>query len=596
MQRKSIIAITILAVAILTAPPAVGSWKSLGGYEPDTRFDEVDGWMWPEPNPTRTPKVYLNVVPSNPDLAVNPNSAELGSRIQPVGKMGFEAFYGVWVDCNKDGYIGHFETAMFEYRSEILTDQTVCPFGNSPHNVRDINPVSSGWVSELLWISPPSGADGNGDGVPDGRDGRSYKDLGARIWGDYGLPGDTMGQDRCAPLEPVNVSTAGYRGAPRGTYQSTGAFLDYADCLLAHRGFDLLQPTLADVGLGFDEEHAKRRSFDQEGHPLNQQTLGRSDHNQTMLKVYDCSGPRERVQTGQSNVRTEEQRNLPGGYKSPYIIVTDAYGQLTIQLHWNQTSGSGPANTSIREVTPTYRVPSVGSPNTGGSAAGTYSHVTRGAQTDCDPGDKGGDVYSFGEGDVVPELAVAKNRVTARFGFFEEQRSGAGKRGNPFEGGVYPVVRGVGLVIASGSRWYWEADANDPPVLPQVVRTSDFQFQGGEYWTFYANMSSTLLSTGIVTPANGATGSYGDEWCGGQRSGIVNGFVCDPDQWYRGKDGALARDSTGRPLADYYPKIGQTYYMRDIDCFDGSLARGQPVYASSALLSERGPCVDAATP
>lgn len=592
MQRRTILAITILAAALLTAPGALGSWKSLGGYEPDTVHDETGGRMWLDSNEDTVRKVYLNVVPSNPDTAVNPNVAALGSRIQPVGKMGFEAFYGVWVDCNRDGYIGHAETAMFEYRNEILIDQSLCPLGTE-HNARDVNAVSSGWVSELRWISPPSGVDRDGDAIPDGRDGRSFHDIGARIWGDYGIPGDTMGGERCVPIEPVNA-TATFRGAPRGTYQSTGAFLDYADCYTSHKGFSTLAPTLAGAGFGFDAEHTEKRSFNQEGHPLNQPTLGRSDYNQTIVSAYDCSGRRERIQTGVSDAKTED-RDLALGYRSPYVEFTNGQGELSVELHWNRSLGATDRNSSIREVEPAYRIPRAGTVDTDGSVAGTYAHTTRGASTECDPGDKGGDIYSYNEGDVVPELAAGKNRVTVRFGFYEEQRSGKGQRGNPFEGGVYPGMRGAG-VLFSGSRWYWEADTSDPPVLPQLIRSDDMGVQGGAYWTFYANMSASLITTKGLSLPQTTPGSYGDDWCEGVRSGAVRGFVCEPDKWYRGADGSLARDSTGRPLADYYPKIGHAYYLRDVDCFDGSVARGQPVYASGALLSEDGPCEDARTP
>lgn len=592
LQRRSILAISILTIALFTAPSALGSWKSLGGYEPDTRNDELDGWMYLGPNQGVERKVYLNVVPSNPDLAANPNVAALGSRIQPIGKMGFEAFYGVWIDCNKDGYIGHAETALFEYRSELLIDQSLCPLG-SDHNVRDANPVASGWVSELRWIAPPTGVDQNGDGIPEGRDRRIYHDLGARVWGDVGVPGDTMGGERCVPVEPVNA-TGTFRGAPRGTYRSTGAFLDYADCYTGHTGFRVAHTGLNAVGLGFDAEHVEKESFNQEGHPLNQKTLGRSDHNDTMMRVYDCSGRRDRVQTGMSDVKTEDG-NLALGYRSPFLVVTNDKGELSPAVHWNRSLGSS-SSSRVTGAEPSYRLPAPGAANTGGSVAGTYAHVTRGYGTECDPGDKGGDIYSYNEGDVVSEIASAKNRVTVRFGFYEEQRSGTGQRGNPFEGGAYPGMRGVGLVIASGSRWYWEADTNDPPVLPQLVRADDFSFQGATYWTFYANMSASLITQNGLKLAAASPGSYGDDWCQGDRTNVVRGFVCDPNQWYRGVDGLPARDTSGRPLLDYYPKVGHTYHLRDVDCFDASIMRGVPVYAGATLLSEDGPCDDALTP
>ena len=589
MRRTIAIATTLTLTVVLTLPAALGDWSSLGGFEPDTLLDVNGPWMWPDANQEAKAKVYLNVVPSNPDLAVNPNVGLLGSRFMPAGKLGFEAFYGVWVDCNKDGYIGHAETALFEYRGELLLDDSLCPL-NSPHRYADANVVAHNWVSELLWISPPGGADGNRDGVRDGRDGRSYHDVNARVWGDFGVPGDTMGGEFCPPVGAVDVTLfMEFDGAPRGTYHRTGLLLNYIDCYLNHRGFDAAQAALAPLGLGFDEQHRQDKDFDQEGHPLNVDTLGEPEHEDTMLSVWDCSGPADRVRTGQRGLSTPEDFAIgTTGYKAPVVALTDENGDLMVGVYqYDETLGDG--KEAIIEENVTYRVPRLGDANPDGSVAGTYAHATRGAtegaaEEECGETDTGGNMYELIEQDGAAELANRKNRVTALFSFYEEQRSGKGKRGNPFEGGVYPVMRGPGLVLASGSRWWWSADSQEPPTLPPLFRTDRLEPQGHVMWTFYANMSSTTLGRGVFTPAGGATGLYGSEWCGSSTTGVVDGFVCDPTLWYLNPDGSAI------PNSEFWPRPGTPYHLRDVDCYDGSPSKNSPVQAGGALLASDGPC------
>jgi len=574
-------------VIALTAPTAVGTWYALGSYEPDTIYDETGGYMWLEPNQELNTHVYLNVVPSNQETAVNPNVGALGSRMTPPARLSFEAFYGVWVDCNLDGYIGHAETALFEYRAELLPDNSPCPIASkgTPHGhlYSDTFAPADNWVSELLFIGPAGGADGNGDGFPDGRDGRKYNDPYTRVWGDHSLVGTQLQENQCTGLTDY----------PPGTFQQTGIMLNHADCYTDHRAFTAGDGVLSVFGMGYDDEHRDAQSFDQEGHPLNVNTLGHADHEESMVSVYDCADPREPVNTPAQDVQTPDGQEVVLGYVAPYVVLTDEDGDLEGSgLYWNQTTGSGEGDPRVITTNSSRRLPTTPSgANPDGSVAGTYADYTRG-QGECAEDSEGASIYGFLETNDVDTTVHQKNTVSAVFRFYEEQRSGAGKRGNEFVFGPYPVMREQGIVIASGSRWWWDAPADGEPSLPPLVRSSDLEPEGGDYWTFYANMSSFTTELGLEYP--GAIGTYGADWCQGQDTGVIKGFQCDPTEWYVAPDGThLTAADSDRWQAEYLPIPGTEYHVRDVDCLDGTVARGSGVQASAAPLSTDGPCADA---
>ena len=572
-----------MACAALLAPTAMATWRGLGSYEPDTRWDEVGGYMFTEANAERVEKVYLNVVPMQRETAVNPNTGATGSRVLTPGNLEFQAIYGTWIDCNKDGYVGHAESVLFDYQAQLLLDTSLCPSGayggNDMYN-------QQGWVSELRWIAnyvapgAYGGFDGNQDGIPDGRDGRVIRDLGAHIWGDFGVPGDTMGREIC-PRDPT-----------RGATERTGAFLTWADCLTSHRLWDAADGALTPVGLGFEEED----DFDQPGHPLNIGTLGADDGGQTMVGVWDCNDERDEVQTGQSQIKTQPTNYsdpLSGTTNTlPWFQVIDEDGHLNITGWSAGTYGDDWRQATFFNFEPVLpRDLAPGNPNTGGSAAGTYNHTMSGSTNDgCGSRAR---VYDNVESGTVPEKSGAKNRVTVRFTYYEEQRSGASKKGGPFYGGqLYPIVRSGNLLLIAGTQWY--ATSNAPselgangPTPPQLVRTSDLQPEGGLYWSFYANLTSESLTHGLQVPPS-APGIYGNEWCSRSSDPKTNGgFVCDADLWYVRPDGSR-QDTT------FWPLPGQAYHLRDVDCFDGTLVRGTPARASLADLNPSGACADAA--
>jgi hypothetical protein len=125
------------------------------------------------------------------------------------------------------------------------------------------------------------------------------------------------------------------------------------------------------------------------------------------------------------------------------------------------------------------------------------------------------------------------------------------------------------------------------------------------YITFYALVSpGAVTAYGLQLP--GMTGTYGAEACGSTRTGVLHNWSCDPTTWWRdptGKDISPRDSRTLGPGPDgrgvlIDTRIGDTYNMRDVDCYDQTVQalRGTPVngdlpfwardYVSSTVRSE----------
>jgi hypothetical protein len=142
-----------------------------------------------------------------------------------------------------------------------------------------------------------------------------------------------------------------------------------------------------------------------------------------------------------------------------------------------------------------------------------------------------------------------------------------------------------GQSLREGVGWHGESS---PRGEASLLR-NDLQPDRPVYTTYYARIGGTTL--GLVS-IPGGSGIYGSEWCGGASTGIKRGFDCDPSHWWNPAFGVAPEPNTGfsdEPLGE---RPGAPYQLRDIDCFDGALARGVPVYASLAFLGEAGPCAE----
>ncbi|HVM45676.1 MAG TPA: hypothetical protein VM582_07045, partial [Candidatus Thermoplasmatota archaeon] len=104
-----------------------------GAYEPDTIYD-LAGWNVLHPDTSSGISLYLNGfgAPGGPLLTtVNPNVAAVRSSFGPAPYLPV-ALFGIWRDCNRDGYVGTAEHGLLEYRSTLLLDDAVCPRGTPP--------------------------------------------------------------------------------------------------------------------------------------------------------------------------------------------------------------------------------------------------------------------------------------------------------------------------------------------------------------------------------------------------------------------------------------------------------------------------------
>jgi hypothetical protein len=119
------------------------------------------------------------------------------------------------------------------------------------------------------------------------------------------------------------------------------------------------------------------------------------------------------------------------------------------------------------------------------------------------------------------------------------------------------------------------------------------------FTTAYARLNRSDISRyGWTLPAF-LPGVFGSEACGGSTGSPgardINGWACDPTKWYRADDGSDTMPYTsggaqyGKPLA---VRVGETYDMTDVDCFDGHLATvaGVDVKASADDITNAQPC------
>lgn len=542
--------LSVLLAAVLLAPLGASTWSLNGAHEPDTPQD-VEGYRMfldPDTSPGGM-RVYFNamLVDANGLTWMNPNLGALHSRIAPAGRMSATAWLGVWKDCNKDGYVGHVETALMEYRNEILLDKSVCPVGSMWNHHT--------WVSEFIHIGP-EGQPPNSASFP-----RLITDPEAYVWGDFGRPGNANEIHYDCPQSSF----------PRGSFDSTGGLIAALDCRLGYNLARSVNDASADLGLplAFDDPVHPDRDCD---HPLNVQldTYGNSwcdngdagtiDGNagDPAFTVWDCSnGP-----TDGYAVDVRDPTAPPGQTGALSRVagfgITDDDGTYG----WRPVEGnaSNGIYLQVREIAPVS--PIVGNPD--GSVYEGYQHAS---DPQCDVGDASNDGLGEGVLGAPPDPATnptdGKRMADFNMGFNAPCCLGT-HQGYPASAGV----RGVG----SGP---WDADAGatyDPPTyLGGTVRTGDLAPAGGLWFTFYARLGPGTFARGVGVPPAG-TGYYASETCGSNDGGIHQGWNCDVSLW------------GGRAVP------GLTYHLRDTDCHDGEIVGGTGLRASLADVSPDPGC------
>lgn len=527
MRKTTTILIAFLLTAGALFPLASAGWKYRGTNEPDTQFDELDGFMWDDTDTTNDQsnrRVYMNGYAHVAQVWLNPNVGALGSRNQPGTEVSMSVMLGIWKDCNGDGYIGLAEAGALEYRVELLTDTTTCPpqsivVGNEP----DFYPFNDGnWVREFLWI---------GDDPNNRRFNPTVFPIdGTKVWFDWGRP-DQLPGTTCPTTGAISV-------------RSTGAFLEWADCFTGYSGVRALN----------DAEDAT-------GAPVGGWDLSDVEHSENTLNVpnplwaplYGEDGD------GFGDGTLGRDHHASGERSERFATV------------WVCGEDSSEPNTNP-EVNPEGSVYETGNE--------TYNSVQHGNCKSDDPDSDQGLPYVALEGNTESQNADAgKDRASDHMIFGPGSRSRLNAASSVL--GPYSPTD-LGLTVER------DLDTIGPSWRSNILwgRTPTPVTRAGEptpaqYMTFYASLGST---SGLQLPNGGAVAVYGKmpgQPCNNIDFGVNAGWKCEPAAWQ-------GRCTVDKIDAERCVLVGQEYHLRDIDCWDGRLVAGVPVYASSAMLGE--PC------
>ena len=625
MQHKKFIVTAV--VALMAAVPAAGAWSSQGAFEPDTLRDVQDGFMFLEPDtdPAESKEqVYFNLIQHAYVTSVNPNvgAAKTGIRSTPTQTL--SAFLGVWKDCNADGYIGAAESAIHEYRSELLLDSTICPAGGVYN--------SGDWVYEFRWI----GWNDQTSNETNFGFRNIVNDTSSRVWADLGLPG-AVGGGTC----PINPQ-------PEGTTASTGGMISYLACA---NGIIIEGINAADgltggaLNLYIDPEERPQESdstlnqrfpahlwYDPYGETNDEKTglleeyeshRGDESHSKnSAFSTWDCSNPRGTAEVTDPTGQLGGVEDPTGELFDEPIAFTDEDGVIV---------AIPSANPSLNNPTGSYQ--DALNDTESGITLGGYPFADsenphRGCQSDptfvqgetTNEVPSGASVGNVGRRSHDFDFAFSTNLLTqinwkvldddvdsCVFGPIDAEDCEDSNLVEGLDGTIpedTPTDFGVGYQRSGaffGPMWY---AVNNLVREPQLV-TRDGEIAPRTILTGYAYVDTSLLSPG----ATRTTSTYGAEWCNGATTGVVNTFDCDASHWWNPKyDPSTSDMPTATANTDetcYDPetqefnklsgcrdtgvKAQQEYQLRDIDCYDGMVVYNT-AYASLVPFAEGGVC------
>lgn len=545
MRKTATLTIAFLLTAGALVPAAAAGWKYRGMNEPDTDRDVNDGLMFQTPDQAAgPPKVYFNGFAHESLTWINPNAAAAGSRMQPgVDAIDMSALLGLWKDCNRDGYIGNSELGLFEYRSELLIETDLCPRTPVPANC-----TSTGTPATAPACPTPYPFNDGGwvrefiwIGNRLSPVNPTYVNVpGTAVWFDFGRPEDQPGTT-CPLLGSMS---------PR----STGAMLEWGDCFTRFRGVDTLNQAQDISGLpvgGWDKSDVEESDA----------TLNLD--NPAWVPLYGEDGQGWSGAFGRDN---QEAGTRP----DRAVTVWDCQGDASAPDASPQVNPSGsvyePANETYNIATKNGDCKTEGTtttsnnalpwPNLNGEAESTNAFQGKDAVSDYM-------VWTAGNRKQVP--------AQVPIGPFAPHDLGLA------------VERDLDTVGSS-----WKANTRFT-MDPQFVDRGTLTLSTARYLTFYASLGST---SGLNLPAS-VVMTYGGHACDAGETGISDGWNCDGQAW---KDRCVLDDV----LASQCIIVRKAYNLRDIDCWDGQVARGVPVYASSmAVPQELGgnpPCAASQVP
>ncbi|MFA5861569.1 MAG: hypothetical protein WDA16_07730 [Candidatus Thermoplasmatota archaeon] len=590
-MRKQLIAIATLVA--LSMPTALG-WGMLGSYEPDTKLDTTGGWMYGTTDVSSNQavrKVYFNGFYGqcyyNVCEPFNPNVAAVRSGVHSTEYLQY-AMLGVWKDCNKDGYVGLGDRGWFEYRAELLLDVSVCPKQTLSSTIpRDWFPFHNDgvWVKEFLSIQWNDYYSLSAANIYDVNP-WNINDNGARVWADHGL----------APAYSIGCY---YTSFPVGTFRSTGGLLHTVDCVDSYRVTDTFD-TVADSNantkpLSFSDAPRDQANSDS---TLNEPNpWGNEREDDSYVQVWDCTKPSP----------LHAVPNTPPGTPVSNTVGENAGSDKSSPtyrvLH---VDSSTDYNVSMPKVPP--------SATPSGSAAGTmnatgsgFDHCTRNQQHDSH-NHMGDSLAGLPYDESATTETPARTQPDDAMRPWEQGRPAApyaGVLGKSSPGGTSDKADGdLGLHVTStdgvwsGNRvWHQE-----------TVFTGSGGVAPVKYETYYAFVS-TASTYGLSLPKGTAMGTYGSEACGTSTTGIKNGWDCDKTHWYkdalgddlRPRSHYLGPDPNPPPntICAYYSQQsnpnagclsygalpGDSYNMKDIDCYDQSVQQARAAGVGYGLLT-----------
>lgn len=535
MRRPKATSVALALALLVLAPSAWAQWSSKGETEPNTAYDT--GWRTP-PVPSTTTAVYFNGFAgawAGAPTSANPNLAT-GSRVQPY-PYAPSALLGVWVDCDRDGYIGNASLGAIEYSSRLLPPHHIC---NESRTTTSLSHNDGDWVQEFFPIGY--------DDVRTTADENPFnlRDQGARVWADWGAPG-------AAP-----TTACGDVPLPRGTLRSTGAMAGLVDCRLGRKGVATWNEAARAAGrddLSFRDapaEHPERSSS-----PLNVANPWGHERDATMVKAVDCEGPMTPVGV------SDPTDNGSGNGKAHSVTV--------MGITFNLTDSRGRfVNASVRPLAPDV--------DDAGSPAGTVNESQAGT-SDCRRDDRdsvltyegeqrgsdGGAPYLI-ETSADPVYAGEPRRRTDFAFTFEEGVRDAGTPAASLLGRRWQTDAGTGAVGTLGT---WVATGRDT----RLPARGDLGAAPASLITFYAHVSQGVTDA-LGLEYGGPGGFYGTP-CGAV-------YLCDATQWWRNAEGADVVPRDARLGAGENPAVpkataateigvrtGQRFVARDTDCYAG---------------------------
>lgn len=576
-------------VALLILPGASAAWRGVGTLEPDVAADATERLMFPDPDTSAgAPAVYLDGYVAVEQLTLNPNVGLLGSRVLMPGAAHQRVILGLWKDCNADGYIGQAEGALQDYSSALISP-AICPVGSMFNDGQ--------WVSEMIMVGMVDPCEQEPAAVRAAECGginefqanpRVLYAPGTMVWADVGAPGEVP------PAECVTTRL------PRGATASTGGLVGAIDCQLGRAiatGVNAADEEGA-LGLRFEDKERPDASTSLLNQPLPVTPFGgpagpgllEAESGSRSFTVWDCSAPKGGADVANPLPADEAAIEDPTGSElsgrrttifGPVVVFADEDGDA-------QTPGVRRIALADEEGSLAWvpaPAPSVDDPAASSwDALEAAADGPRGDCSDATPGAlRAANPQPFLESRDDAIAQARKDRVSFAFTFYDGHR-GLNDTVDPTTGANAPSDGG--LVYRRNDRGgdgpFWSADAASVQE-PQLVNRREIGAQGPIRFTYYARLGpEALVGTALPGAREGLV--YGAIPCG-TSSDPVGGWVCDPSQWWRGPAGEDARPYYSQGEVPYAPVPGDVYHLRDIDCYDGQLARGQPVYASLALLA-----------